>query len=263
MNENLSRNVKLALLFLDDAKRETVNLQHEDPIMRGISGQKIIDGDIAKAKQLLIEASLAGEDTAYLLAKCHSMVADIAAEVAEYYVMRANENEVEMKHYNEWLAILIDSREKAVRLDPSQGNFLLLGIWLQSCERYQEARNALTQAEAGSDEELSLQASKLLLKLNDGTVSINNVGGIRLIGFDPTKKINVIRLIRELANIGLKEAKDFVEGSPSMIACSHIEADSIFTILKDGGAIVEFINGRILSQSYICVKLPDNKNKYY
>lgn len=167
MIENASRNVKLALSLLDDAKRAVASLQHEDPILRGIPAQEIIDGNIAKAKRLLMEAAQAGEDTSRLQARCASLVADIAEEVAEGHARRADANEIAMQHYKQWLVILVAAREEAVRLDPCQGNMLLLGIWLQSCERYDEARDALKIAETGNDEELSLQASKELMQLEE------------------------------------------------------------------------------------------------
>ena len=39
-------------------------------------------------------------------------------------------------------------------------------------------------------------------------------------GFDAAKKIGVIKVIRALTNLGLKEAKDLVEGSPSNLRTS-------------------------------------------
>ena len=33
-------------------------------------------------------------------------------------------------------------------------------------------------------------------------------------GFDPAKKINVIKVVREITGLGLKDAKDAVEGAP-------------------------------------------------
>ncbi len=36
-------------------------------------------------------------------------------------------------------------------------------------------------------------------------------------GFDAAKKIGVIKVIRALTNLGLKEAKDLVEGAPSKV----------------------------------------------
>ena len=36
-------------------------------------------------------------------------------------------------------------------------------------------------------------------------------------GFDPAKKINVIKVVRELTGLGLKEAKDLVEAAPKEV----------------------------------------------
>src|SRR5262245_50891449 len=38
-----------------------------------------------------------------------------------------------------------------------------------------------------------------------------------LAGFDAAKKINVIKIVRELTGLGLKEAKDLVEGAPKPV----------------------------------------------
>ena len=38
-----------------------------------------------------------------------------------------------------------------------------------------------------------------------------------LTGFDAAKKINVIKVVRELTSLGLKEAKDLVEGAPKPV----------------------------------------------
>src|SRR5262245_57805954 len=46
---------------------------------------------------------------------------------------------------------------------------------------------------------------------------------------DPTKKINVIKVVREITNLGLKEAKDLVEGAPKAVKenVSKDEAEAI------------------------------------
>jgi len=36
-------------------------------------------------------------------------------------------------------------------------------------------------------------------------------------GYEPAKKINVIKVVRELTGIGLKEAKDLVESAPRVV----------------------------------------------
>ena len=57
---------------------------------------------------------------------------------------------------------------------------------------------------------------------------------------DPAKKINVIKVVREITNLGLKEAKDVVEGAPKPVKenVSKQEAETIKKKLEDGGAKV-------------------------
>src|SRR5437762_2811534 len=61
-----------------------------------------------------------------------------------------------------------------------------------------------------------------------------------LAGFDAAKKINVIKVVREITGLGLKEAKDLVEGSPKPVKenISKDEAETIKKKLEDGGAKV-------------------------
>ena len=63
---------------------------------------------------------------------------------------------------------------------------------------------------------------------------------VQLDGFDPAKKINVIKVVREITGLGLKEAKDLVEGSPKPVKenVSKEEAEKIKKQLEDGGAKV-------------------------
>lgn len=55
------------------------------------------------------------------------------------------------------------------------------------------------------------------------------------------KKINVIKEIRTITGLGLKEAKDLVEGAPKEVKAgvSKDEADKIRKMLEDAGASVE------------------------
>src|SRR5882672_748824 len=55
------------------------------------------------------------------------------------------------------------------------------------------------------------------------------------------KKVTVIKVIRELTGLGLKEAKDLVEGAPSMVkeAVSKADAETMKKKLEDAGAKVE------------------------
>ena len=56
-----------------------------------------------------------------------------------------------------------------------------------------------------------------------------------------SKKIQVIKELRALTNLGLKEAKDLVEGAPKMIkeGVTKEEADKMKKILEEQGAVVE------------------------
>jgi len=55
------------------------------------------------------------------------------------------------------------------------------------------------------------------------------------------KKIQVIKVVRELTSLGLKEAKDLVEGAPKVVksGVSKEEADSMKKKLEESGATVE------------------------
>jgi large subunit ribosomal protein L7/L12 len=54
------------------------------------------------------------------------------------------------------------------------------------------------------------------------------------------KKINVIKVVREITNLGLADAKNLVEGAPKMIkeAVSKDDAESIKKKLEEAGAKV-------------------------
>lgn len=56
------------------------------------------------------------------------------------------------------------------------------------------------------------------------------------------QKINVIKVVKELMNLGLKEAKDLVEKAPTIIKenVKADEAESIKAKLQEAGATVNF-----------------------
>ena len=55
------------------------------------------------------------------------------------------------------------------------------------------------------------------------------------------KKVTVIKVVRELTGLGLKEAKDLVEGAPAVVKDAVNKADSanMKKKLEDAGATVE------------------------
>ena len=64
------------------------------------------------------------------------------------------------------------------------------------------------------------------------TVMLNAAGG---------QKLNVVKLVKEITGLGLKEAKDMVDGAPAAIkeGVSKEEADAIKAKLDEVGADVE------------------------
>jgi large subunit ribosomal protein L7/L12 len=54
-------------------------------------------------------------------------------------------------------------------------------------------------------------------------------------------KLNVVKIVKELTGLGLKEAKDMVDGAPKNIkeGVSKAEAEEIANRLKEAGADVE------------------------
>jgi large subunit ribosomal protein L7/L12 len=64
---------------------------------------------------------------------------------------------------------------------------------------------------------------------------------VTLKAFPAEKKVTVIKVIREITGLGLKEAKDLVEGAPSTVkdGVSKADAEKFKKQLEDGGATVE------------------------
>ena len=61
---------------------------------------------------------------------------------------------------------------------------------------------------------------------------------VTMTAFAADKKVGVIKVIREITGLGLKEAKDMVEGAPSLVkdGIPKKDADDIKKKLEDAGA---------------------------
>jgi len=64
---------------------------------------------------------------------------------------------------------------------------------------------------------------------------------VTLKAYPAEKKVGVIKVIREITGLGLKEAKDLVEGAPSTVkeAVSKADAEKFKKQLEETGATVE------------------------
>src|SRR6186713_797640 len=64
---------------------------------------------------------------------------------------------------------------------------------------------------------------------------------VTLAEYPADKKVGVIKVIRELTGLGLKEAKDLVEGAPALVkeGVSKADVETMKKKLEDAGAKVE------------------------
>lgn len=62
-----------------------------------------------------------------------------------------------------------------------------------------------------------------------------------LAGIDAAKKVNVIKVVREITGLGLKEAKDLVEGAPQTVkeGVDKKTADELKKKIEEAGGKVE------------------------
>jgi large subunit ribosomal protein L7/L12 len=99
-------------------------------------------------------------------------------------------------------------------------------------EKYGISAAAAIPAAVGGAPAAGGEAKAAVEEKTEFTVVLSAVGD---------KKINVIKAVREVTNLGLKEAKDLVEGAPKPIkeGVSKEEADTIKKKFEEAGATVE------------------------
>ena len=75
------------------------------------------------------------------------------------------------------------------------------------------------------------EAESVVEEKSEFDVELNSIGD---------KKINVIKVIREVTSLGLKEAKDMADNAPSIVkeAAPKAEAEEIKKKLEEAGATV-------------------------
>jgi len=126
-----------------------------------------------------------------------------------------------------WSNEIVDLGDRIANLKVSQA--VELGNYLEEKYGIKAAAGAVMMAPTGP---AATEAPKVEEK-TEFTVSLDGLA-------DPAKKINVIKVVREITNLGLKEAKDLVEGAPKAVKenVSKQEAEAIKTKLEQGGAKV-------------------------
>lgn len=127
----------------------------------------------------------------------------------------------------EWSADIKELGDKIVAL--TVGKAVELGKYLEEVHGIKPAAGGMVVAAAPQGQ--AAPAEKPAEK-TEFTVSLDS--------FDAAKKIQVIKVVREITGLGLKEAKDLVEGAPKSVKenVSKDEAEGIKKKLEDAGAKV-------------------------
>jgi large subunit ribosomal protein L7/L12 len=76
---------------------------------------------------------------------------------------------------------------------------------------------------------------------NDSAPAQQTEFNVHLTAFGATSKVTVIKVVREVTGLGLKEAKDLVEKSPTLLkeGVTSAEAADLKKKLEEAGATVE------------------------
>ena len=120
------------------------------------------------------------------------------------------------------LAKLVDDLSALTVLEASELSKLLEEKWGVSAAAPVAAAAAPAAGAAAAPAEVQTEFTVILTKAGD-------------------KKINVIKEIRTITGLGLKEAKDLVEGAPKTVkeGVNKDEAEKIRKVLEENGAGVE------------------------
>jgi large subunit ribosomal protein L7/L12 len=133
-----------------------------------------------------------------------------------------------MAEERQWNAAIKDIGDKIAGLKVSEA--VELGDYLKEVYKIEPAGGGVAAA-AGPAAAAAAPAAKVE----------QTEFAVVLTGFDAAKKINVIKVVREITGLGLKEAKDLVEGHPKTVKenLPKADAEKIKKQLEDGGAKVE------------------------
>lgn len=110
-----------------------------------------------------------------------------------------------------------------------------LGITISDAERERMARGGGGGGKRGAGGDDAPAAAE--------AVEEKTIFDIKLTGFDAKNKIKVIKEVRALTNLGLKEAKELVEGVPATLKknVKKEEAEELKAKLAELGAQVDIV----------------------
>jgi large subunit ribosomal protein L7/L12 len=127
-----------------------------------------------------------------------------------------------------WSPDIKDLGDKIVAL--TVGKAVELGDYLEKVHNIKPAAGGVVVAAGGGG---GAAAPEAKAEQTEFTVVLDGVA-------DATKKISVIKVVRELTSLGLKEAKEMVDGAPKSIKenVPKADAEAMKKKLEDAGAKV-------------------------
>ena len=130
-----------------------------------------------------------------------------------------------------WSAEIVELGDRIANLKVSQA--VELGTYLEEKHGIKAAAGGVVLA-AGPAAGGGAAAAAPVEEKTEFTVVLDGLA-------DPAKKINVIKVVREITNLGLKEAKDLVDATPKNVLenVSKEDADKAAARLREAGATVE------------------------
>ena len=128
-----------------------------------------------------------------------------------------------------WSSEIKDLGDKIVALTVAKA--VELGDYMEEVHKIKPAAGGAVMMAAGPGAGGGAAVAEKPAEKTEFTVTLEGLA-------DPAKKINVIKVVREITGLGLKEAKDLVEGAPKPVKenVSKEEADTVRKKLEDGGA---------------------------
>jgi len=130
-----------------------------------------------------------------------------------------------------WSPDIKDLGDKIVAL--TVGKAVELGDYLEKVHNIKPAAGGVVVAAGGGG---GAAPAEQKAEPTEFTVVLDGVA-------DATKKISVIKVVRELTSLGLKEAKDLVEAAPKPVleGVAKDAADAAAGKLRDAGATVDLV----------------------
>jgi large subunit ribosomal protein L7/L12 len=86
---------------------------------------------------------------------------------------------------------------------------------------------------------------KPIVDVIDPTPPVPRLVDVRLDRVDPARKVALMKLVRDLNTLTIKEAKDMVEGAPRVVRAglSRQEAETLRDQLRSAGAEITLVEG--------------------